>query len=76
VRPSVDQPRAALLAEHPTWRPRALDQALREAALRYPERPLVLTDERALSYHGCTVPRVALRAVRDGLPGQPGPERG
>jgi len=50
MRPTVEQRRADLCAAHPTWRPRTLDQALREAAERYGERPLVLTDERALSY--------------------------
>ena len=50
TRLSTEQRREALLADHPTWRPRTLDQALREAARRYGDRPLVLTDDRALSY--------------------------
>jgi fatty-acyl-CoA synthase len=50
MRATVEQRRADLRAAHPTWRARTLDQALREAAQRYGDRPLVLTDERALSY--------------------------
>jgi len=49
-RPTIEQRRADLRAAHPTWLPRTLDQALREAARRYGDRPLVLTDDRTLSY--------------------------
>ena len=48
--PPIAARRAALQDEHPVWRPRTLDQALREAAQRYPDRPFVLTDQRTLSY--------------------------
>ena len=50
MRPSIEQRRAQLRAAHPMWRPRTLDQALRESARRYGDRPLVLTDDRTLSY--------------------------
>jgi len=46
----IERRRADLRAAHPTWRPRTLDQALRESAERYGDRPLVLTDDRTLSY--------------------------
>ncbi|HEY1967581.1 MAG TPA: AMP-binding protein [Pseudonocardia sp.] len=49
-RPGIEQRRAALRASHPSWRPRTLDQALAETARQYPDRPLVLTDERTLTY--------------------------
>ncbi|HEY0572727.1 MAG TPA: AMP-binding protein [Pseudonocardia sp.] len=50
MRPTIERRRADLRAAHPTWRARTLDQALRESAQRYGDRPLVLTDERTLSY--------------------------
>lgn len=42
--------RAALEARHPTWVPRTTAQLLDDAAAEFPDRPLVLTDERAFSY--------------------------
>jgi fatty-acyl-CoA synthase len=50
MRPSIEQRRADLRAAHPAWRPRTLDRALRETAEQYGDRPLVLTDDRTLSY--------------------------
>lgn len=47
---SVQERRQALEAAHPAWRAMTLAQALDEAAARYPDRPLILTDEDALSY--------------------------
>jgi fatty-acyl-CoA synthase len=48
--PTIAERRAALLEAYPTWRARTLDQTLREVAARHPDRPLVLTDERTISY--------------------------
>jgi fatty-acyl-CoA synthase len=46
----VAERRAALESAHPAWHPRTLAQALDAAAERYPDRPLLLTDERSTSY--------------------------
>lgn len=48
--PSIARRRADLRSAHPQWRARTLDRALREAAEQYPDRPLVLTDDRTLCY--------------------------
>jgi fatty-acyl-CoA synthase len=42
--------RAALESNHPAWHPRTLAGALDAAAARYPDRPLILTDERSYTY--------------------------
>jgi fatty-acyl-CoA synthase len=42
--------RAALEARHPLWTPRTTAQLLDAVAAEHPERPLVLTDDGALSY--------------------------
>ncbi|MDN5760011.1 MAG: AMP-binding protein, partial [Tomitella sp.] len=42
--------RAALEARHPTWVPRALHEALDDAAARWPDRPYVISDEATYSY--------------------------
>jgi fatty-acyl-CoA synthase len=47
---SVVERRAALEAAHPAWEPMTLAQALDAAAARYAGRPLLLTDERSISY--------------------------
>jgi fatty-acyl-CoA synthase len=47
---SASERRAALEADHPKWVPRTIAQALDVAAGRYPERPLVLTDDHEYSY--------------------------
>ncbi len=47
---SVAERRRALESAHPSWRPTTLAHALDAAARRYPERPLILTDERAYTY--------------------------
>jgi fatty-acyl-CoA synthase len=49
-RPSIDRRRAALGARHPSWEPRTLHGALADAAAEFGARPLVLTDDRELSY--------------------------
>jgi fatty-acyl-CoA synthase len=50
MRPGIEQRRAALRARYPRWLPRTLDQALEDAAAEFGDRPLVLTDDRALTY--------------------------
>lgn len=47
---SIDQRRAALAARFPVWTPRTLDGFLDACAAEYPERPLVVTDDREVSY--------------------------
>jgi fatty-acyl-CoA synthase len=47
---SVQERRQALEEAHPVWNPMTLSQALDAAAERYPDRPLILTDERVLTY--------------------------
>jgi fatty-acyl-CoA synthase len=42
--------RLELARRHPTWVPQTLDAAFDAAAERWPDRPLVLTDERDFSY--------------------------
>jgi len=48
--PPAHERRAALDERFPTWTPMTVSQALDAAADRYPDRPLVITDERAHSY--------------------------
>lgn len=48
--PSIDQRRAVLRDAYPVWHPRTLDQALFDFADQYGDRPLVLTDDRSLTY--------------------------
>jgi fatty-acyl-CoA synthase len=50
MRASVQERRQALEAAHPAWHPMTLSEALDAAAARYPERPLILTDERIYTY--------------------------
>ena len=47
---SVQERRRALEAAHPAWHPMTLSQALDAAAERYADRPLILTDDRVLTY--------------------------
>jgi fatty-acyl-CoA synthase len=47
---SVQERRQALEAVHPAWHPTTLSKALDAAATRYPERPLILTDDRTYTY--------------------------
>jgi fatty-acyl-CoA synthase len=47
---SVAERRRALEAAHPAWRETTLAQALDAAAVRHPDRPLILTDERSYTY--------------------------
>lgn len=44
--------RAALEARHPAWQPRTLDGFLDDCAREFPDRPLVVTDDRTLDYAG------------------------
>ncbi len=48
--PSIDERRAALEARHPEWHPRTLDRLLDDAADEFGDRPLVLTDDRSVTY--------------------------
>jgi fatty-acyl-CoA synthase len=50
MHPGIEQRRSDLLARCPRWVPRTLDQALEETAAEFGDRPLVLTDERTLTY--------------------------
>ncbi len=61
---SVTERRLALSAAWPTWQPRTLAQALDEVAARHPDRPLILTDERVLSYREVSE---ASRRIASGL---------
>jgi fatty-acyl-CoA synthase len=47
---TVDGRRAALEARFPTWEPTTLDGFLDRCAAEFPDRPMVITDERAVSY--------------------------
>ncbi|WP_320671880.1 AMP-binding protein [Patulibacter defluvii] len=47
---TIDERRAALRARFPAWTPRTLDAWLEACAEQHGERPLVITDERTLSY--------------------------
>jgi fatty-acyl-CoA synthase len=62
--PSIAQRRSALEARHPVWRERTLAQYLDEAADEFGDRPLVITDERTLSYAEV---RDEARKLADGL---------
>jgi fatty-acyl-CoA synthase len=46
----VDERRAALAARFPTWEPTTLDGFLDRCAAEFPDRPLVITDERSVTY--------------------------
>lgn len=48
--PSIDERRARLRERFPEWRPLTLDQRLDRCAAEFGGRPLVLTDERTLTY--------------------------
>ena len=47
---TIEQRRAALEARHPAWRPTTLDGFLERAAAEFADRPLVITDERTITY--------------------------
>ena len=47
---TIDERRAALQDRFRTWAPRTLDGWLDHCAEQYPERELVVTDERVLTY--------------------------
>lgn len=47
---TIDERRAALQARFPVWTPRTLGDFLDERAAAYPDRPLVITDERTVTY--------------------------
>ncbi len=47
---SVQDRRQSLEAAHPRWRALTLSQALDNAASRYGDRPLILTDDRSFTY--------------------------
>ena len=51
---SVQARRAALEERHPTWVPRTTAQMLDLTAARFPDRPLVLTDDRDHTYADIT----------------------
>jgi fatty-acyl-CoA synthase len=47
---TIARRRAALEARYPTWNPTTLDGLLDRCAAAYPDRPLVITDERTITY--------------------------
>lgn len=47
---STTQRRAALEARFPVWTPRTLDAFLDSCAATHPDRPLVITDDREITY--------------------------
>lgn len=47
---TIDQRRAALEARYPRWSPTTLDGFLDRCAEEFPDRPMVITDERTLTY--------------------------
>ncbi|HZZ45605.1 MAG TPA: AMP-binding protein [Pseudonocardia sp.] len=48
--PSIEARRTALRDDVPTWQPRTLHETFRATARRHGDRPLVLTDDRILTY--------------------------
>jgi fatty-acyl-CoA synthase len=48
--PDIDTRRDELRRRFPVWRPRTLSEWLDDCAERYSDRPMVLTDDRELSY--------------------------
>src|SRR5438067_10986814 len=48
--PDIEQRRSVLRSRFETWTPRTLDGWLAHCADEYDDRPLVLTDERTISY--------------------------
>jgi fatty-acyl-CoA synthase len=50
VLPSIEARRTALRDDVPTWQPRTLHETFRATARRHGDRPLVLTDDRILTY--------------------------
>ncbi|NMI01122.1 AMP-binding protein [Pseudonocardia acidicola] len=48
--PTATERRAALETSHPTWAPRTTAQLLDAVAAQYPDRPLVLGDDRTYTY--------------------------
>jgi fatty-acyl-CoA synthase len=48
---SVAARQRALESRHPSWVARTLDQALAEAARKWPDRDFVVTEEETFSYH-------------------------
>ncbi|MFC4949639.1 AMP-binding protein [Pseudonocardia sp. GCM10023141] len=47
---TIDERRAALQQRHPVWEPTTLDGFLDRCAAEFPDRPLVITDDRTISY--------------------------
>jgi fatty-acyl-CoA synthase len=62
--PSIEHRRSALEARHPVWRERTLAQYLEEAAEEFGDRPVVITDERTMTYAEV---RDEARRLADGL---------
>jgi fatty-acyl-CoA synthase len=60
----IAQRRAALEARYPQWTPTTLDGFLDRCAAEFPERPMVITDERTLTY---TETADWSRRIADGL---------
>ena len=48
--PTIEQRRSDLRDRRPVWRERTLDRSLEEAAAEWGDRPLVITDDRTLTY--------------------------
>lgn len=47
---TIDDRRAALARRHPVWEPATLDGFLARCAAEFPDRPLVITDDRTITY--------------------------
>jgi fatty-acyl-CoA synthase len=60
----IDARRDELRRRFPVWRPRTLSDWLDDCAERYSERPMVLTDDRELSYADMSTES---RRLADGL---------
>jgi hypothetical protein len=56
----IDARRDELRRRFPVWRPRTLSGWLDDCAERYGGRPMVLTDDRALSYTPTSRPNPAV----------------
>lgn len=71
-RPTVEQRQKDLLTLFPTWTPRTLHETLDFMAVKYPERPLVITTEKTWSYRDIQSwsEQLAVGLVQSGI--QPG----
>lgn len=61
---TIEERRKELEAEYPDWLPRTVDQLFARGVEKYADRPLVITDDRTLSYRDVDV---LSRELADGL---------